>query len=158
MSATLTPHKWVPRSLTEHFSSLTDPRVERTRLHPLQSILVIALCAVICGAEDWDSVTQYGRLKQAWFEEWLDLPHGIPSHDTFGRVFCRAGPDGVRALLYGVGGQHCETYTRRRCRRGWQDLPAVFRPRNGKNAVASGERLCGSRGAGPWATRHGREI
>jgi predicted transposase YbfD/YdcC len=85
-------HRFVPLTLTEHFASLTDPRVERTRLHPLQSILVVALCAIICGAEDWDSVAQYGRSKRAWFEEFLDLPHGIPSHDTFGRVFAALDP------------------------------------------------------------------
>src|SRR3954463_13539138 len=92
MSAPLVPHEWVPGTLTEHFASLTDPRVERTRLHPLQSILVVALCAIICGAEDWDSVAQYGRSKRAWFEEFVDLPHGIPSHDTFGRVFAALDP------------------------------------------------------------------
>jgi predicted transposase YbfD/YdcC len=92
MSAILVPHEWVPGTLTEHFSSLTDPRVERTRLHSLQNILVIALCAVICGAEDWDSVAEYGRSKRAWFDGFLDLPHGIPSHDTFGRVFAALDP------------------------------------------------------------------
>jgi hypothetical protein len=79
--------------LTEHFSSLIDPRMERTRLHPLKSVLVIALCGIICGAEDWVSIARYGRLKKSWFEGFLDLPHGIPSHDTFSRVFAALGSD-----------------------------------------------------------------
>jgi predicted transposase YbfD/YdcC len=93
MSVVLAPRRAVPRSLTEHFSSLIDPRMERTRLHTLQSILVIALCAIICGAEDWVSVAKYGRLKEDWLGEFLDLPNGIPSHDTFNRVFAALDPD-----------------------------------------------------------------
>jgi predicted transposase YbfD/YdcC len=83
----LTPRGEVPGSLTEHFSSLIDPRMERSRLHALQSILVVALCAIICGAEDWVSVARYGRLKEQWFQGFLELPNGIPSHHTFRRVF-----------------------------------------------------------------------
>lgn len=92
MSAALVTPSFVPPALTDHFASLTDPRVERTRLHSLQSILVVALCAIICGAENWYSVAEYGRSKKAWFEKFLDLPHGIPSHDTFGRVFAALDP------------------------------------------------------------------
>lgn len=74
-------------SLAEHFAVMEDPRVERTKLHPLVSILVIALCAVICGAESWDDIALFGKAKEAWLTTFLDLPHGIPSHDTFNRVF-----------------------------------------------------------------------
>ena len=74
-------------SLAEHFAALEDPRVERTKLHPLVSILVIALCAMICGAESWDDIALFGEAKEAWLKSFLDLPHGIPSHDTFNRVF-----------------------------------------------------------------------
>src|SRR5215213_8460515 len=78
--------------LTQHFGSLEDPRVERTRLHPLLSIVVIAICAVISGAETWDDIAAFGEAKAAWFATFLDLPHGIPSHDTFNRVFAALAP------------------------------------------------------------------
>lgn len=79
-------------TLAEHCASLDDPRVERTKLHPLLSILTIAVCAVICGAESWNDIAEFGEAKQAWFATWLDLPHGIPSHDTFNRVFAALDP------------------------------------------------------------------
>src|SRR5579875_1365250 len=83
-------------SLIEHFAALEDPRVERTKLHPLVSIVVIALCAVICGAESWDEIAAFGEAKQTWLESFLDLPNGIPSHDTFNRVFAALDPKTVR--------------------------------------------------------------
>src|SRR5579863_9386181 len=79
-------------SLTEHFAALDDPRVERTQLHPLLSIVVIAICAVIAGAESWDDIAEFGEIRAAWFATFLDLPHGIPSHDTFNRVFAALDP------------------------------------------------------------------
>jgi predicted transposase YbfD/YdcC len=72
--------------ILEHFSGLSDPRRYNKR-HRLIDIIVIAICAVICAADDWSAVEEYGKAKQAWFEEFLALPHGIPSHDTFRRVF-----------------------------------------------------------------------
>lgn len=68
------------------FETLPDPRGDNTR-HKLMDILTLALCAVICGAGDWVAVVFYARKKQAWFESFLELPYGIPSHDTFRRVF-----------------------------------------------------------------------
>ncbi len=76
-------------SISHHFASLEDPRVERTKLHPLLDIIVIAICAVICGADDWVEVELFGNAKLAWLKTFLELPNGIPSHDTFGRVFAR---------------------------------------------------------------------
>jgi len=73
----------------DHFAQLPDPRVERTKLHSLSDILVITLCAVISGAEGWTDIAQYGRAKQEWLETFLDLPNGIPTDDTFRRVFAR---------------------------------------------------------------------
>ena len=70
--------------LFEHFSSITDPRMNRTRHHHLDDILVIAICAVLCGAEDWVSIERFGKAKEDWFKRFLRLPAGIPSHDTFG--------------------------------------------------------------------------
>lgn len=79
-------------ALTEHFAALDDPRVERTKLHRLESILVIAICAVICGAETWDEIEAFGEAKADWLATFLALPHGIPSHDTFNRVFAALEP------------------------------------------------------------------
>jgi len=72
--------------IVEHFSELSDPRHTNKR-HQLIDIIVIAICAVICAADDWCAVEEYGKAKQAWFEKFLELAHGIPSHDTFRRVF-----------------------------------------------------------------------
>jgi predicted transposase YbfD/YdcC len=74
-------------SLLEHLGRIPDPRVKRTLRHELMDILVIALCAVIGGADDWVSVVQFGKAKIDWFSTFLKLPNGIASHDTFGRVF-----------------------------------------------------------------------
>lgn len=74
-------------SLTAHFSSLEDPRVNRTKLHELHSILVIAICGVICGADGWVGIERFGNAKLDWLRTILELANGIASHDTFGRVF-----------------------------------------------------------------------
>ena len=74
-------------SLMDLLKRVPDPRVKRTRRHELMDILVIALCAVIGGADDWVSVGQFGKAKKDWFSTFLKLPNGIASHDTFGRVF-----------------------------------------------------------------------
>jgi hypothetical protein len=74
-------------ALSQHFAQLEDPRVERTRLHQLLDSVIIAICAVIAGAESWDDMALFGETKHAWFETFLALPNGIPSHDTFHRVF-----------------------------------------------------------------------
>ncbi len=86
----------------EHFGALPDPRVDRTKLHPLLDILVIAVCAVIAGAEGWEDIAEFGRLKEPFFRErlGLTLPHGIPSPDTFRRVIARLDADAFgRAFL-----------------------------------------------------------
>ncbi len=80
------------RSLREHFASLPDPRVERPKRHHLLAIITIAVCAVICGADSWVDVELFGRAKLSWLRTFLALPNGIPSHDTFGRVFARLDP------------------------------------------------------------------
>lgn len=74
------------------FSSVTDPRVLRTQKHSLESILFISLCAVICGAEGWNEIEDYGNAKIDWLEKFLHLPNGIPSHDTFNRVISMLDP------------------------------------------------------------------
>lgn len=70
----------------DFFSTISDPRVARTQKHSLDSILFISLCAVICGAEGWNEIEDYGNAKIDWLKKFLHLPNGIPSHDTFNRV------------------------------------------------------------------------
>ena len=86
-------------SIEQHFADLEDPRVERTRRHKLLDIIVVAICGIICGADDWVSIQEFGEAKQEWFEGFLELPNGIPSHDTFGRVFGRLDPDQFHACF-----------------------------------------------------------
>jgi len=82
-----------PRGLLRAFESLEDPRMDRTKEHSLPDILGIAICAVICGADGWTQMEMFGQSKQKWFHTFLDLPNGIPSHDTFRRVFNLLDPD-----------------------------------------------------------------
>lgn len=82
-----------------HFDELTDPRIDRTKLHSLTDLIAIALCAAICGAAGWADVERFGRMKRDWFAKFLELPNGIPSHDTFGRVFSRLDTDEFLACL-----------------------------------------------------------
>jgi predicted transposase YbfD/YdcC len=79
-------------TIAKHFGKIEDPRIDRTKLHLLSDILTIAICAVICDADGWVDVENYGVSKHAWLTTFLALPNGIPSHDTFGRVFARIDP------------------------------------------------------------------
>jgi predicted transposase YbfD/YdcC len=74
-------------AIEEYFSKVSDPRMERTKEHKLIDIITIAICAVICGAEGWTDIELFGKSKLPWLKSFLELPNGIPSHDTFGRVF-----------------------------------------------------------------------
>ena len=89
----------MPLSIAEAFADLPDPRLDRNQLHRLSDILTIALCAVISGAEGWEQIAEYGRAKEPFFRKYLALPHGIPSHDTFYRVFTRLDPDRFAACF-----------------------------------------------------------
>lgn len=80
------------KPLFDSLEQITDPRVERTKRHLLVDILTIAVCASICGAESWEEIAEFGRAKQDWFSTFLELPHGIASHDTFRRVFLLLAP------------------------------------------------------------------
>jgi predicted transposase YbfD/YdcC len=86
-------------SIPQYFKQLKDPRRRHRRLHRLQDIIVIALCAVIAGAQDWQEVETFGRKRLGWLKRFLALPHGIPSHDTFERVFDRLDPQVFQACF-----------------------------------------------------------
>lgn len=81
-----------PTGLLRAFADLEDPRVDRTKKHHLSDILVIAICAVICGADGWVQIEVFGNSKKKWLKTFLELPNGIPSHDTFGRLFAKLNP------------------------------------------------------------------
>lgn len=89
----------ITAGIEEHFGEIKDPRIERSKLHKLIDILVIAICAVICGADTWEDVEAFGKAKQEWIEGFLELPNGIPSHDTFNRVFNRINPEQFQACF-----------------------------------------------------------
>ena len=80
-------------AIADHFAQITDPRVERSQRHKLIDIITIAICAVICGADTWVDIESYGQAKFEWLKQFLELANGIPSHDTFARVFTRLNPD-----------------------------------------------------------------
>lgn len=79
-------------TLIDHFKKLSDPRVDRTKDHKLIDILTIAICAMICGADNFVAMETYGNSKYEWLKQFLELENGIPSHDTFARVFARIDP------------------------------------------------------------------
>jgi predicted transposase YbfD/YdcC len=86
-------------SLSEQFGGMRDPRSGQNIWHPLENIIVIAICGAICGADNWVDIEMFGTAKREWFETFLDLTHGIPSHDTFGRVFRQVNPEEFQAYF-----------------------------------------------------------
>jgi len=84
-----------------YFAELTDPRVERTRRHVLGDIVFIAIAAILCGAGSWDEMERFGKAKRSWLKSFLQLPHGIPSHDTFNRVFQALSPEELEKSFLG---------------------------------------------------------
>jgi predicted transposase YbfD/YdcC len=133
-------------SIDVYFGRLPDPRVERTRAHRLTDLLTIALCAILCGANDWVAVETFGQAKEAWLRTFLALPGGIPSHDTFGRVFARLDPAAL---------QHCFVT--------WVqavvgELPAQVVAIDGKTSRGSADRSRGQAAlhlVSAWATASG---
>ena len=95
-------------SILEYFAEIPDPRIDRARLHPLTSILALSLVAVICGADSFVAIEEFGLSKEVWLKTFLDLPNGIPSHDTLGRVFAILDPaslaDAFRSWMSSVAG------------------------------------------------------
>jgi len=94
-------------SIIEHFVELEDPRADRTQQHPLINVVVIGLCAVICGAQYFTEMEEFGKNKRDWLSKLLDLTNGIPSHDTFNGVFARLKPEQFeRCLLSWITALH----------------------------------------------------
>ena len=87
-------------AIEEHFGKVKDPRKDRTREHKLIDIITIAICGVICGAEGWVDIENFGNNKILWLKTFLELPNGIPSHDTFGRVFSLVDAQEFQAAFY----------------------------------------------------------
>ena len=103
-------------SIVEHFQTIEDPRIERTKKHNLLDILVIAVCTLPTGGEGFQDMELFGKSKRAWLHTFLTLPHGIPSHDTFGRVFARLNPQRFQACFLAwtqavAQLMHCLLYT-----------------------------------------------
>jgi predicted transposase YbfD/YdcC len=120
------------QSITRHFAKLPDPRVRRRRRHRLIDIIVIAICGIICGADDWQEIELFGRQREAWLRRFLRLANGIPSHDTFERVFDRLDPVAFQA-----------------CFQQWvQTLADVL---GGRHLAIDGKTLCGTATGGMGA-------
>ena len=100
------------KNLVQHFGTVEDPRCRGKILHRLEEILVIAVCAVIACADSWDDIALYGRSKLPWLKTFLELPNGIPSHDTFRRVSMTLGSPATCVLSQRHAA--CRTRARRR--------------------------------------------
>lgn len=124
------------QTLFDHLSIIEDPRRDRTKRHLLIDILVVAVCATICGAEGWTEIEEFGRAKQAWLKQFLELPNGIPSHDTFRRVFMLLKPQAFQESFLN-----------------W--VKAVFEVAGGSLVNIDGKQLRGSRSK--TAARDGKE-
>jgi predicted transposase YbfD/YdcC len=81
-----------PASILEHFATLADPRREHGKIHLLEEVVFMSICAILCGADNWQDIALYSHSKSDWLKTFLTLPGGIPSHDTYRRVFCLLDP------------------------------------------------------------------
>lgn len=98
------------RSLIEHFEHIEDPRIDRKKLHKLIDIIVIAICGVISGADSFDEIEIFGNAHIDWLKRFLELPNGIPSHDTFERVFRRLNPQEFKDAFLSWTKQLCGVF------------------------------------------------
>jgi predicted transposase YbfD/YdcC len=121
--------------LIRFFASMEDPRVERTKLHKFTDIIAITIAAVICGCEDWNEIELFGKLKKEWLSTFLELPNGIPSHDTFNRFFAALNPQVLQ-----------------QCFLNW--IQEVAHITQGRIVSIDGKRLCGSGTEGKKAIVH----
>lgn len=89
-----------PSSVSEYFGRISDPRGGQNIWHPFINSMTISICGAICGADNWVEIEMFGNAKREWFAMFLDMPHGIPSHDTLGRVFQEIDPEEFQARFY----------------------------------------------------------
>ncbi len=121
--------------ILEHFGSLNDPRRDHKKKHKLCDIIFISIAAVICGADDWYEIEEYGKYKYEWLKTILELPHGIPSHDTFNRVFSLLEPASVQ-----------------KCFISW--VQSIVTTLEGQVINVDGKRMCNSGEAGSKSVIH----
>jgi hypothetical protein len=147
-----------PCPLLKHFAKLRDPRLNRRKRHLLADILVIAICAVIAGANTWPQIENFAKRRRDWLKQFLALPNGIPSHDTFERLFARLDPQAfqrcflawVQSWQEAVGGPHAESSVPRL----EPDRPAARQGVVGGKGRGGGHRLAdGSVAARPGSGR-----
>ena len=122
-------------SIMKHFDTLTDPRIERRKLHKLYDIIFITIAAVICGCDEWNDIEEFGLIRYEWLKTILELPNGIPSHDTFNRVLSLLDPKEL---------QQCFT--------SW--IQAVAKVTEGSIISIDGKRMCNSGEGGSKAVIH----
>jgi len=115
------------KSILDYFEDIEDPRMDRTKKHSLMDILVISICAILCGADDFSSIEEFCKARESWFKSFLKLPNGIPSHDTFGRVFSLLEPAKLEACFL-------------------QWLRATIKVVKGEMVSIDGKTMCGSSG------------
>lgn len=111
--------------IAEHFQELTDPR-RREATYPLINIVVMALCAVLSGADDFVSIAHWAEMKQDWLSKFLDMSAGVPSHDRFNAVLGGAEAGGVREVLAQLDHGGSQDYRRPGDRHRRQDAAAEF--------------------------------
>src|SRR5271167_3266285 len=119
----------------KYFAELRDPRVERNREHQLEEVLLISIAAVLSGAESWNDIADYGEAKLEWLKTFLTLPSGIPSHDTFNRVFAALDPDEMERGFVA-----------------W--VSSIAKLTTGEVVAIDGKTLCGTREAGKKSLVH----
>ena len=122
-------------ALMRFFEGMEDPRIERSQKHKFIDIVTITIAAVICGCDDWNEIELFGKLKESWFKQFLELPNGIPSHDTFNRFFAALNPQSLQ-----------------QCFLNW--VQSVARITEGRVVSIDGKRLCGSGIEGKKAIVH----
>jgi hypothetical protein len=123
------------KSPVQYFTELTDPRMDRRKDHLMEDIIFITTAAVICGAERWNDIEQYGKSRQSRLSQYLRLPRGIPSHDTFNRFFSALDPDRFEGAFLS-----------------WiKDISSLT---EGEIASIDGKTICGSRSSGSKRAVH----
>lgn len=134
------------QSITKHFASVEDPRPGNAKRHVLLAIIVIAICAAVCGADTWVEVEVWGNANQKWLRTFLELPNGIPSHDTFRRVFMLLDPSQFRRCFL--------AWVRAVSKLTHGQIVAI----DGKQLRRSQDRTCGKNAlsmVSAWATTNG---